>query len=207
MVPARKGMMTKSRKDPGSSARRATPYAPARWGLAVALLQILASSPICAGATDEATPVPADTLRARVPEIPIATNPPASPPDSSTVPCFHRNTPWETPDVFLLSHPVTAKAVFGILVDASFEEWLLNTAASGFQRVLGFGEIDRERGKVVLSREDSDRVIVLRTAGLGGSAEEGVQADYPLWGPLNLRSEVRERGEASMEIRREFRFW
>jgi len=187
---------------------------------------LIEPEPAAAPPTQPSTQPPAPPTRplSQPPALPATPDPSPAPPvtggaspegadsslvaaaDSSVAPCFDPATPWH-PEESLLSNPVTAVGIFGILVDASLKQWLVSTAAAGVQRVLGFDEVAMERGEILFREEGSDRVVVLRTTGLGRSAEDGVQADYPLWGPLHLRSEVRERGEASFELRREIQFW
>jgi hypothetical protein len=124
-------------------------------------------------------------------------------PDSG---CFHHATPWAPPEEVLLADPLRRHSFLGIIHWEEGNVPAAQAARDEMQRRLGLDAVTMEAGEVQLRKGYGRRLTLLTTTGLGRSAEDALEAEYRLWWGWIVRSETRERGETSMEFRREILF-
>ena len=131
---------------------------------------------------------------------------PAAGESAPAVACPGGETGWQTPAEIRLAPAASALTAWDILTGSFSFDRLVGRAERKAEEWLGVDKVEVRRDQVLVEKEYGE--LTVRTyGGFGPSAENGVLATYPLAYSWVLRSETRERGESSLELRREIHFW
>jgi hypothetical protein len=115
-------------------------------------------------------------------------------------------TGWQTVAEIRLAPTSSALTTWDILTGSYSFNRLVGRAERKAEEWLRLDKVEVRRVDVLVEKQYGE-LKIQTYGGFGPSAENGVLATYPLLYSWVLRSETRERGESSLEFRREFHFW